>query len=287
MATRASSRAAGRHASAPSHPSRFPHHHGAAALVGEDLLQERVGLHAAHQVHAGHAAHQRGADGMHLGQQAGDIWPSCSSAARSVSVACGTSEVGLLRLAQQSRRRQQEEELLGAERHGDRRGHRVRAGVVDGAGRITRQRRHHGHIVPGAQVLEQARVHRLDVAHRAVVPRPVPVPPRLGDPLARAPPGPSRPASTPLRPTHGTPAAWRSASRSMRTLADMASKGVSSSGPAPCTTTGWMENVHSRAICSQAARRSRASPSTGPSTSRTKVFRRNCRTYRAAERSAA
>ena len=267
------------HALPPCHPGRFAHHHGAAALVGEDLLQERVRLHAAHQVHAGHAAHQRGADGMRP-WTAGPATCALLLQRRQIRERGLRNERGgLLGPPQEARRLQQEEELLGAERHRHRGGHRVCAGVVDGARRITRQRSHHGHIVPGAQVLEQARVHGLDVARQG---RSSPA----GSPPSRTPSHPHRGAAGPgagprprrsgprrARPPPGDPRAgpcgpWRTWHRR--------------ACPAPGRRRAPPRAGWRRSTAGRSARRPRAAAAhpraRGRPRSSTNVFRRNCRT---------
>ena len=143
--------------------------HRADAGVGEQLEQHDVGHAAVEDVGRADAA----VDGVQAGVDLGDHAaaegavvdePLQGRPADATDEAAGVGDVG-----QQALDVGEVDELLGAERLGDRAGHRVGVDVVGLPGGVGADGGHHRDEVLGQEPLEDGRVDRVDVADEAEV----------------------------------------------------------------------------------------------------------------------
>ena len=145
------------------------HDQGAGALVGEHLGQDAVGGGVGDHVHAAHAAANRKLDRLGLGQHAVGDAAGIAQARQSGQVGVGDDRRRIVNALEDAGRAGAQDQLFGAQRRADGRGHGVGVDVEQRALVIGRQRTDHRH-QPVVQVLaDDADVDRIDVADETEV----------------------------------------------------------------------------------------------------------------------
>src|SRR5690606_30882405 len=106
------------------------HHHGADALVGEDLEQKRVHAAAVDDVGAGHAALERLDARLHLGDHAAGNPPFGDHAPGALDLQGRDEGAGIPFLGEDALHVGEHDQLVGLEGRGQIPGYRVRVDVI-------------------------------------------------------------------------------------------------------------------------------------------------------------